>query len=115
MTPYLKELYGDQLYDDRQITKKLSEFNKAVNEFQLLKEKFKEKKPATSELLEWIKVLEMNQFFTGDTDFKNLTGEQKNILRFTLPILAKTKDDLDILRKELQLETISTDKQNNGR
>jgi hypothetical protein len=115
MTPYLKELYGDQLYDDRQITKKLSEFNKAVNEFQLLKEKFKEKKPATSELLEWIKVLEMNQFFTGDTDFKNLTAEQKNILRFTLPILAKTKDDLDILRKELQLETISTDKQNNGR
>jgi MoxR-like ATPase len=112
MTPYLKELYGDQLYDDQQISKKLAAFNKAVDEFLVLKEKFKEKKPATSELLEWIKVLEMNQFFTGDTDFKKLTGEQKTILRFTLPILAKTKDDLDILRKELQLETISIDKQN---
>jgi len=111
MTPYLKELYGDQLYDDNQISKKLIEFNKVIDEFIVLKEKFKEKKPATSELLEWIKVLELNQFFNGNTDFKKLTDEQKTVLRFTLPILAKTKDDLDVLRKELQLETVSTDKQ----
>jgi len=111
MTPYLQELYADQMYNDDLLTKKLLEFNKAVDQFLILKEKFKDKKPATSELLEWIKVLELNQFFTGNTDFTKLTDEQKTILRFTLPILAKTKDDLELLRKEMQLDSLAATRQ----
>lgn len=102
MTPYLKEVYtGAAMLTDQQITSRLKQFNKTVDEFVMLKEKFKDKKPATSELLEWIKVLELNNFFNGETDFRNLSDEQKTILRFSLPILAKTKDDLDLIKKEI--------------
>ena len=115
MTPYLQELYADQAYNDGLLAKKLTEFNKAIDQFLILKEKFKDKKPATSELLEWIKVLELNQFFTGNTDFTKLTDEQKTILRFTLPILAKTKDDLDLVRKDLEVDSLSALKPTNGK
>lgn len=102
MTPYLKEMYtGEAMLTDEQISAKLKQFNKTVDEFAILKEKFKDKKPATSELLEWIKVLELNNFFNGETDFRKLTDDQKTILRFSLPILAKTKDDLDLIKKEI--------------
>jgi hypothetical protein len=103
MTPYLKEYYGDKLTNDSDMALKLKEYNKAVDEFLRLKEKFKDKKPATAELLEWIKILELNEFFAGNPEFSRLDDTKKTILRYTLPILAKTKDDLDIAIKELKV------------
>jgi hypothetical protein len=46
-----------------------------------------------SELLEWIKVLEVEGFFKEDVDFLKLSPGQKTILQYTLPIIAKSKDD----------------------
>ncbi len=64
-----------------------------ISEFQQYKEKMPDKPPSNSELLEWIKVLEVEGFFTEDVDFLKLTPGQKTILQYTLPIIAKSKDD----------------------
>ncbi|PVD54029.1 MoxR family ATPase [Terrimonas sp.] len=101
MAPYLKELYAENALTDEELAKKMKGFDKAVDQFYILKDRFKDKKPATSELLEWIKVLELNNFFTGDVDFTNLPEDKKTILRYSIPILAKTKDDMEMIRKEL--------------
>ncbi|MBA2563559.1 MAG: hypothetical protein H0V14_11745, partial [Chitinophagaceae bacterium] len=68
---------------------------KVIAEFQQYKEKMTEKPPSNSELLEWIKVLEVEGFFTEDVDFKKLSDNQKTILQYTLPIIAKSKDDTE--------------------
>jgi len=101
MAPYLKELYANDNLSDEQLQQKLQQFDKAVDKFYSIKDKFKDKKPATAELLEWIKVLELNQFFAGDVDFTNLPEEKKTILRYAIPILAKTRDDMDLIKKEI--------------
>ena len=52
-----------------------------------------DKPPSNSELLEWIKVLEIEGFFSEDVDFLKLSANQKTILKYTLPIIAKSNDD----------------------
>jgi MoxR-like ATPase len=68
---------------------------KAIEQFELYRKQTADKQPSTSELLEWIKVLEAEDFFSTDTDFANLDEKRKTILRYTLPVLAKSKDDLE--------------------
>ena len=63
--------------------------------FDKARDKMTEKQPSTSELLEWVKVLEAEGFFRSEVDFNNLTTQQKTILTYTLPIIAKTKEDLE--------------------
>jgi hypothetical protein len=52
-----------------------------------------DKQPSTSELLEWIKVLEVEGLFKSELDFEQLTPQQRIILNYTLPIIAKSKED----------------------
>jgi MoxR-like ATPase len=68
---------------------------KAIEQFEQYRKQTADKQPSTSELLEWIKVLEAEDFFTTDTDFANLDDKRKTILRYSLPVLAKSKDDLE--------------------
>jgi len=68
-------------------------FDKAVRKFESLRTAMIDKQPSTSELLEWIKVLEVEGLFKNDLDFDNLTPQQKIILNYTLPIIAKSKED----------------------
>jgi MoxR-like ATPase len=102
MEVYLQNANNNQLKDE-DLKTKLTEINKAVDEFTKMKANaFKDKKPSTSELLEWIKVLELKNFFTENTDFAKLTDHQKTILRYTLPIIAKSKEDLENLTANYQ-------------
>lgn len=73
----------------------------AIEHFNGLREKVKKKQPATSELISWMHVLEIEKFFEGDTDFNDLSPEQKNILKFSYSVLLKDKDDLKELSEEL--------------
>lgn len=102
MEPYLQLTYskGAQPLSDDEIKKLIADikpkFNQAiVNGFERAKNNMADKQPSTSELLEWIKVLEAEGFFRGSLDFANLSVQQKTILKYTLPIIAKTKDDLE--------------------
>lgn len=66
---------------------------KAVEHFNSIREQVKKKQPATSELISWMHVLEIEKFFVEDVDFKNLSDDQKNILKFSYSVLLKDKDD----------------------
>ena len=97
MKPYLKSIYSNESEADverkyRNLEQKVS---KVISEFQQYKEKMMEKPPSNSELLEWIKVLEVEGFFNDEVDFSRLTPSQKTILQYTLPIIAKSKDDTE--------------------
>lgn len=66
-----------------------------ISYFLDLRKRMTKKKPATSELIAWLRMLEIEGFITeGDTpDFDHLTDDQKDILRISYSILVKTKDD----------------------
>ena len=95
MQPYLQVIYKNE--PEGAVEKKFKNLqdnvSKVITEFQQYKEKMMEKPPSNAELLEWIKVLEIEGFFAEDVDFKKLSTNQKTILQYTLPIIAKSKDD----------------------
>ena len=66
----------------------------SINHFISVRSKSKKKMPATSELISWLHVLEMEKFFEGKVDFNSLSESQKLILNFSYSILLKDKDDL---------------------
>lgn len=95
MQPYLEIVYKDEgnAIVEKKFRNLQDKVAKVISEFQQYKEKMMEKPPSNSELLEWIKVLEIEGFFSEDVDFKKLSSNQKTILQYTLPIIAKSKDD----------------------
>jgi len=83
--------------DQKGLSESLKEkFKTVIKKFEEYKTQMVDKKAATSELLEWIKVLEVEGFFKNDVDFSKLSADQKTILRYSFPILAKSKDDLQM-------------------
>jgi MoxR-like ATPase len=81
-------------------------FKTVIKKFEEYKSQMIDKKAATSELLEWIKVLEVEGFFKNDLDFTKLSIDQKTILKYSFPILAKSKDDLQMLVNDKILSAI---------
>jgi MoxR-like ATPase len=69
-----------------------------IKHFQKIREILTKKKPATAELIAWLRILELKNFILdGKVDFDNLTTEQKKILMISYLVLAKTKEDLETL------------------
>lgn len=66
-----------------------------IDFFLKIRNQMTKKKPATAELIAWLKVLEIEKFIeTNKTpDFNNLSTRQKDILKISYSLLAKTKDD----------------------
>lgn len=71
-----------------------------IDHFYQIREAVKKKKPATAELIGWLRMLEMEDFLAGGLDFRRLTDRQRRLLRFSYGVLAKNKDDLAILERE---------------
>lgn len=71
--------------------------------FLQLRNKAKRKAPATAELLAWLRILELHQFLGEAVDFRSLSGSQREILRLSLSVLAKTRDDLEAYKGFAQL------------
>ncbi|RMG26055.1 MAG: MoxR family ATPase [Bacteroidetes bacterium] len=70
-----------------------------IDHFLDVREAVKKKKPATAELIGWLRMLEMENFFSKDLNFRRLTNDEKRLLRFSYSVLAKNKDDLAILEQ----------------
>jgi MoxR-like ATPase len=69
-----------------------------IKHFQKIREILTKKKPATAELIAWLRILELKNFILdGKVDFDNLTTKQKKILMISYLVLAKTKEDLETL------------------
>lgn len=71
---------------------------KSIEHFTSIRNRVKKKMPATSELISWLHVLEIEKFFEEDIDFNNLSESQKDILKFSYSILIKDKDDLALFQ-----------------
>lgn len=99
--PHITELYKEK--NDEYFKMLMGHLNKnieaVVSEFETIKTKIKDKQPATSELLEWVKGLEKLGFFKSEIDFAKLNENGKKILTNSLTILTKSKDDIESLKK----------------
>lgn len=91
LSPFLKEQKSNIPESDfKQIFKKLTDYFSTT-----LRSKSHNKNPATSELLDWAKVLVSESFLSKDLDFNNLSEKQKTILKHSANVLFKTKEDLE--------------------
>jgi MoxR-like ATPase len=62
--------------------------------FLKLRNRIKEKKPATAELIAWLKILEVQDFLNSkDFSFDGLTEKQKHVLKYSYSVLIKTSED----------------------
>lgn len=99
IAPHLKELYEDDTDKLSNISALLNKnLETVITKFEEIRRGMKEKQPATAELLEWIKTLEKQGFFNEDVNFNNLSDKQKEIFQLSLPALAKSDDDLTMLK-----------------
>jgi MoxR-like ATPase len=73
--------------------------NHAIEHFEEIRELSLRKKPATAELLSWIKVLDKMQL-----DVSRLKPGQAEALAFTYSILAKSKEDNETIRQNIKRE-----------
>ena len=90
----LLEIVRTQLGEDSQYAD-----SALVNHFLKIREMVKKKRPATAELIAWLRMLESEQFLNQKKSLENLSDEQKKLLRFSYSVLAKDKDDLNILEQ----------------
>lgn len=65
----------------------------AINHFEEIRELMLKKKPATAELIDWLRVLDSMQI-----DVENLRPGQGEALALTYSVIAKNKDDLEMIK-----------------
>lgn len=70
-----------------------------IKHFGSIRDAVKKKKPATAELIAWLRMLEIDGFADAGVNFKQLSESQKKTLRFSYAILAKNKEDLALLER----------------
>lgn len=71
----------------------------AIEHFEGIRELTLKKRPATAELLSWIQILERTQL-----DVNNLKAGEAEALAFTYSILAKSREDMEMIRQNLRRE-----------
>ena len=97
--PHLQELYKADEKQLNDVAERINaNLNAVIKKFEEIRTGVKEKQPATAELLEWVKMLEKQGFFNEPVNFSNLTAIQKEIFRLSLPALAKSDEDLTMLK-----------------
>lgn len=72
-----------------------------IAHFMDVRQAVKRKAPATAELIAWLRVLELHQFLDSAVDFEKLTPSQKDILKLSYSVLAKTQEDLSIISERI--------------
>lgn len=101
MGPFLEEMGKNSNIDFDE------HYRKALNLFHLIRTKTPGKKPSTSELLDWIKVLHLENLLEHDLNEKNIVyfpQERKKAMQLSLYTLLKTKEDIEAIEELLQLK-----------
>jgi MoxR-like ATPase len=99
--PHLQELYKEDKAQLDNVSNSINtNLNAVVKKFEEIRTAVKEKQPATAELLEWVKALEKQGFFSEPVNFSNLSAQQNEIFRLSLPALAKSDEDLKMLKSK---------------
>ena len=71
----------------------------AIEHFEKIRDLTLKKRPATAELLAWLRILEKRQI-----DVKNLQRGEPEALVFTYSILSKSKEDQELILRNLHSE-----------
>lgn len=82
-------------------------YKRALRLFHQIRVKTHIKPPSTSELLDWIKVLHLENLIQDDFNEKNIEyypPERKKAIRLSLYTLLKTKEDLEVIEEMLKLK-----------
>jgi MoxR-like ATPase len=101
ISPFLDEISNNAQMDFR------DHYKRALGLFQFIRERSTVKPPSTSELLDWLKVLHLENLIKENLEEKNieyLPPHQKRALQLSLYTLVKTKEDLDEIRYLLKLK-----------
>jgi MoxR-like ATPase len=101
INPFLEELAGNSGIDFK------DHYARAIKLFQSIRSRSTVKPPSTSELLDWIKVLHLENIIREDFDEKSLAylpPLRKRALQLSLYTLLKTKEDLDQVEQFLNLK-----------
>ncbi len=93
------ELAGESQEKDDALAKRQENIAKLVKLFGQIRAVVRKKKPATAELIAWIRILEMQGMLDQDLDLAALskTSEQWKTLERSFSILAKTQVDLQAI------------------
>jgi MoxR-like ATPase len=92
----LKEIVRRRLKLSTHFTQQM--LHNAIQHFERIREFSLKKKPATAELLSWIRILEKMQLDVG-----NLKPGEAEALAFTYSVLAKSKEDNDLILQNFHL------------
>jgi MoxR-like ATPase len=90
----LKEIVGRRLRLDSSFTPQMLEH--ALSHFEKIRDLTLKKRPATAELLAWLKILEKRRI-----DVSNLQRGEAEALAFTYSILSKSKEDQEMIVRNL--------------
>jgi MoxR-like ATPase len=90
--PFLEETSHHAALDFR------SAYEQVIRVFRQIRERSNIKKPSTSELLDWIKVLHMEDLIYADLQNGNLDDKQKRSLQLSLYTLLKNEQDLEAIK-----------------
>jgi MoxR-like ATPase len=101
ISPFLDEIGAQSKMDFSE------HYKRTIRLFHLIRSKTHIKPPSTSELLDWLKVLHMENLITHDFDEKNIEyfpPERKKAFQLSLYTLLKTREDLDEIEEALKLK-----------
>ncbi|HLG39261.1 MAG TPA: MoxR family ATPase [Chitinophagaceae bacterium] len=100
ISPFLEELGRDAGIDFT------NHYRYAINLFHIIRQKSSVKPPSISELLDWLKVLHIEELIKDKIDERNveyLPAYRKKALQLSLYTLVKTREDLDEVEQLLKL------------
>lgn len=102
LTPFLQELEARADLDLE------DHYRRAVRVFEFIRDRAVVKPPSTSELIDWVKVLHLEQLLNRNFDESNvrfLPPDQKRSLQLSLYTLLKTREDLELVEEALALKS----------
>lgn len=73
-----------------------------IEHFEEVRNTVRKKKPATAELIAWLRILELHRFAQDKVDFQDLDEAQRATLRLSYSVLAKSQEDLDLILEKLE-------------
>ena len=72
-----------------------------IRHFERIRGVVKKKKPATAELIAWLRILEIQGFLDGRINLNKLDNKRKKLLKLSYSVLAKHKEDLQAIEEAM--------------
>ena len=75
--------------------------DRLIRHFERIRAVVKKKKPATAELIAWLRILEIQGLLSDNLPLSKLDPKQKKLLKLSYSVLAKHKEDLQAIEEAM--------------